>query len=112
MALKREIYRALEDVVGPENISEDPVILDSYAWRMNNPGVRFVPRFEAVTLPQDTGEVQAIVRLCNKYKIQFKAGELGLGVFQRPGRAGCHQIGHEKDEPHPGNQREEHVCGG
>jgi len=45
MALKKEIYRALEDVVGPENISEEPAILDSYAWRMN-PGVaksNFVP---------------------------------------------------------------------
>ena len=29
---REEIYRALEDVVGPENISEEPAILDSYAW--------------------------------------------------------------------------------
>ena len=31
MALKRELYQALLDVVGPENISEAPVILGSYA---------------------------------------------------------------------------------
>ena len=33
MALKRDIYRALEDTVGPENVSEEPAVLDSYAWR-------------------------------------------------------------------------------
>ena len=32
MALDRGIYRAFEDVVGVENISEDTAILDSYAW--------------------------------------------------------------------------------
>jgi len=32
MALEKGIYRAFEDVVGPENISENPAILDSYAW--------------------------------------------------------------------------------
>ena len=71
MALKREVYRALEDILGEANVSEDPVILDSYAYRMNTPAVKFVPRFEAITLPQSTEEVQAIVKLCNRYKIQF-----------------------------------------
>ena len=52
MALKREVYKALEDVVGPENISEAPLILGSYAQRGR-------PRFEAVTLPKTTEEVQA-----------------------------------------------------
>jgi glycolate oxidase len=88
MALERVVYRALEDVVGPENISEDPVILDSYAWRMNTPAVKFVPRFEAVTLPQTTEEVQAIVRICNKYRTQFKASSTGWGFFGDPGGPG------------------------
>jgi len=79
MALKRDIYRALEDVVGPENISEDSVILDSYAWRSGLLAgtEKFVPRFEAITLPKDTAEVQAIVRLCNRFGIQFKASSTG-----------------------------------
>ena len=33
MALSKEAYQALEDIVGPENISEDPAILDSYAFQ-------------------------------------------------------------------------------
>jgi glycolate oxidase len=88
MAIKQEIYRVLEDVVGPEYISADPAILDSYAWRMNTPVVRFVPRFEAVTLPKTTEEVQAIVRICNKYRIQFKASSSGWGFFGDPGGPG------------------------
>ena len=70
MSLKRELYRALEDVVGPENISEAPLILNSYAQRGR-------PRFEAVTLPDTTAEVQAIVRLCNRFGVQFKASSSG-----------------------------------
>jgi len=90
MALKRDIYRALEDVVGPENISEDPVILDSYAWRscITAGPQKFVQQFEAVTLPKDTGEVQAIVKLCNRYKIQFKAGSTHWGIYNDPGEPG------------------------
>jgi glycolate oxidase len=94
MALKRDIYRALEDVVGSENISEDPVILDSYAWRsclIAGP-VKFVPRFEAVTLPIKTEEVQAIVKLCNRYKIQFKAGSTHWGIYNDPGGPGVVKI--------------------
>jgi len=88
MALNKDLYRALEDVLGPEYISDDPVILDSYAWRMNKPATRFVPRFEAITLPETTAQVQAIVRLCNKYKIQFKASSTGWGFFGDPGGPG------------------------
>jgi len=81
MALAREIYKALEDVVGPENISEAPLILGSYAQRTR-------PRFEAVTLPKDTREVQAIVRLCNKFKVQFKASSTGWGAYGDAGGPG------------------------
>jgi glycolate oxidase len=81
MVLKREIYKALEDVVGPENISEASVILGSYAQRAR-------PRFEAVTLPKTTEEVQAIVRLCNKFKVQFKASSTGWGAYGDAGGPG------------------------
>jgi len=81
MALKTELYKALEDVVGPENISEAQVILGSYAQRGR-------PRFEAVTLPKTTEEVQAIVRLCNRFKVQFKASSTGWGAYGDAGWPG------------------------
>jgi len=90
MALKRDIYSALEDVVGPENISEDPVILDAYAWRSGMATLhdRFVLRYEAVTLPGSTAEVQAIVKLCNRYRIRFIASSTGWGSYCDPGGPG------------------------
>ena len=90
MALKKDIYRELEDILGPDNISDEPAILDSYAWRSCIiAGLdKFVPRFEAVTLPKDTAEVQAIVKLCNKHGIQFKASSTGWGPYCDPAGPG------------------------
>jgi glycolate oxidase len=83
MALNKNQYTAFEDIVGKENISSDPVILYSYAWRsgLMAGAAKFTPRFEAVVLPASTGEVQAIVRLCNKLKLQFKASSTGWGTY-------------------------------
>ncbi len=32
MALERDAYRALEDIVGPEYITEEPAVLDGYCF--------------------------------------------------------------------------------
>jgi glycolate oxidase len=72
MALSKEIYSAFQDVVGEENICDDPVIMPSY----------HSTEFAAVILPGSTAEVQAIVRLCNKYKLKFRAVCTGwTGMF-------------------------------
>lgn len=76
MTLTREEYEALESIVGPENISNDPVILDSYAW---SGGVFRPHRPEAVLLPQSVEEVQAIIKTCNRYKIKVKCHSTGWG---------------------------------
>jgi len=63
-----------------ENISEDPAVLDSYVYPLTQTAIHMgpffditTPRGEAVLLPGSTGEVQAIVRICNKYRIKLKA---------------------------------------
>ena len=61
MPLSQEIYQQFEDVVGAENICNDSGIMPAY----------FNTEFAAIILPKDTAEVQAIVKLCNKYKIKF-----------------------------------------
>lgn len=76
MKLSKEEYKALEDIVGPEYITQEPVIMESYnqIWgnklafgdKRHNPPA-------AVLLPANTEEVQAIVRYCNKTGILFKA---------------------------------------
>ena len=80
MALSRQVYQALEDIVGKENLSDDPALLDSYIYPLTQTAIHLgpffginTPRGEAVLLPGSTEEVQAIVRLCNKYRIKLKA---------------------------------------
>ena len=104
MALKRDIYRALGDVVGSEHISEEPAILDSYAWcglyatarrpitsgdeKKEEIRYPFTNRAEAILLPGNTTEVQAIIKLCNRYRIKFKAfstGWIGGNILATPG---------------------------
>jgi len=81
MALKRDFYRALEDILGPDYVSDDPVITETYAIPiragMSPETYAVIPRFEAIALPKDTGEVQAIVKLCNRHKVQYKASSTG-----------------------------------
>jgi glycolate oxidase len=63
MALSKEIYKAFEDIVGPQYICDDPAIMPAYHQT----------QFAAVILPKNTAEVQAIVKLCNKHKLVFRA---------------------------------------
>jgi glycolate oxidase len=63
MALSKEIYQVLADVVGEENICDDPAIMPAY----------YNTLFGAVILPGNTAEVQAIVKLCNIHKLKFRA---------------------------------------
>ena len=49
----------------------------------------FSPLFEAVILPQTTEEIQRIVKLCNKFKIQYKASSTGWGSYNDATAPGC-----------------------
>jgi glycolate oxidase len=89
MALKnRDAFNALEDVVGTEYITEEPAILDAYAFQWgaelftNTP---FLPRSGAILLPQKTEEIRAIVKICNKYQVRYKAITNGWGFYSALG---------------------------
>lgn len=87
MALSRDAYQALADAVGPDNITDEPAILDSYAFQrcaelVGRPH-RFMPRAEAVILPGSTEEVQAVVKVCNRYRLKYKAYSTGWSPLCR-----------------------------
>ena len=87
MPISPEAYRALEDIVGAEYVSADPAVLDSYAFEMLADLVRpdhFMPRPVAVILPATTEEVQAIVKVCNQYRIKVKPLSTGWYHFAAP----------------------------
>ena len=88
MALLREVYESLQDIVGPDNITEEPATLDSYAYQWMaelvpdvTGGSKFFDRPEAVLVPGSTEEVQAIVKACNQYKLKFHVFSTGWGPW-------------------------------
>lgn len=93
--MEREIYRVFEDIVGKDNISDDPVILETYSF---NWLTEFLPRSApskfmehrplAVLLPGSTEEVQKIVKACNRFRIKFKALSTGYGSHSLQGQEG------------------------
>jgi glycolate oxidase len=90
MALQRDFYKALEDVLGAEYVSDDPAITETYATPIRR-GVKINARFEAVTLPNSTEQVQAIIKLCNHYQVQYKASSTGW-LYCDPAGANCIKI--------------------
>jgi len=91
MALDREPYKLLENIVGPENISEEPAILDSYSYylmaelRKGTDGSRFLPyRPGAVVIPGSAEEVRDVIKVCNRFKLKAKAHSTGQGLFGGP----------------------------
>ena len=79
MAISADFYRALEDIVGKHNISDDPAVTENYRCISAQSSAHYgpvasrTPKPLAVVLPGCVEEVQQIVRLCNKFKVEFKA---------------------------------------
>ncbi len=95
MSLLEHVFQVFSDIVGPENITSEPVILDGYAfnWLVEfNPGTapgKFMKhRPEAVLLPGSVEEVQAIVKACNRYGVKYKAMSTGYGSHAFPQQEG------------------------
>ncbi len=93
MALSKETYRALEDIVGTENISDDPALCDSYAFQWLAETVRpnrshFMPRPVAALVPGSVEEIQAIVKTCNRYRIKVKPYSTGWYFYGAPQKDG------------------------
>ena len=115
MALERDAYLALEDVVGPDFITEDTALLDTYTQCWGNRlfyDDKFATRPGAVLLPETTEEVQTIVRVCNRYGILFKpfsSGFENVSVSLADEKSSPSRPA--PDGPHHRHRREEHAGG-
>ena len=88
-ALNPDAYRALEDIVGAANVSNDPAVLDGYAFQYLAELVRpenspYMPRPAAVVLPASTQEVQQVVLLANRHGLKIKPTGTGWYFFNAP----------------------------
>ncbi|MFX1325601.1 MAG: FAD-binding oxidoreductase [Promethearchaeota archaeon] len=93
MVLEKDIFNEFENVVGIGNIEDNDVITTVYAynWCMeifnymdDKEPIPFSAVPKAVVLPSTTDEIEKIIKLCNKYRIQFKAQSTGLGPWNQP----------------------------
>ena len=85
--LPREVYQALEAIVGKDNITEDRAIVETYSkFGIDIPG--FLKKHAkdpsnipaCIVLPNSVEEIQGIVRVANQYKTPFISmtnGQLG-----------------------------------
>ncbi len=74
--LSKEFSRRLQQVLPAHNLFTDPV--DCYAYSYDNTRKIFPP--EAVAFPTDAAQVQAIVGMCNEYKVPVTARGRGTGT--------------------------------
>lgn len=91
MSISKEILEDFKKLVGEKNFSDDPCILDTYAFNwLAEMHPKFTPskygyRPPAVILPGSVDECQAIVKMCNKHGVKFKAHSTGYGIQAFPG---------------------------
>lgn len=89
-----EAISQFKEALGEENFSTDPAILDAYAmqpFHKTEPGC-WINRPLAVTLPANTEDVQAVVKICNQYGLRYKAHSTGWGAHGGPGYDNVVQI--------------------
>ncbi|NOQ86130.1 MAG: FAD-binding protein, partial [Deltaproteobacteria bacterium] len=95
MAFSKIALKALQDVVGAENVSDDEVVCQSYS-RVNWLPSGFLQRERlgtdmrpiCVVMPETTEEVQAIIRIANRYKFPFIPRGSGYTFQAFPAGAG------------------------
>lgn len=95
MAFTDIAYKALQDVVGEENATSDPVLCQSYSrvqWLpsgvMQRERCGLDMRPACVVMPGSTEEVQSIVRIANRYKFPFIPRGSGFTFHAFPTMAG------------------------
>jgi glycolate oxidase len=95
MAFSEIAYRALQDVVGAENVSDDEVVCQGYSrvnWRssafLQRQRLGTAMRPACVVLPGCTEEVQAVIRIANRYKFPFVPMGSGYIEWALPSGAG------------------------
>ncbi len=84
--IRTTIYQDLEKIVGAENVSAEPAVLDSYVWQ-SLPGEDadiWLHRPLAVVLPGSAGEVREVAMLCREEGLRCTAYATGWGVFGAP----------------------------
>lgn len=71
------IYEELVNVLGPDNVSDDPAVMEAFSRDIFE-AIMPKERAEFIVLPGSTEDVQQIIRLANRYKFPFSVTSTGL----------------------------------
>ena len=74
----KQIYDELVNVLGSDYVSDAPVVIEAYSRESQSPSFTTKGRYEFVTLPASTEDVQQIIRLANRYKFPVSVTTTGL----------------------------------
>lgn len=88
-------YDELKGMVGEDNASREPAVMDTYAFQYIADIVKgdaYMGRPSVVVLPESTEHVQEIVRLCNREGLKYKAVSTGWGAYGASSDDGIVQI--------------------
>ena len=89
--LPREVFSALVNILGPEWVSEDRAVIEAYsrfsvdsagALRKHLRDYTMLPA--CIVLPQSTEDVQAIMRIANRFKVPVIPFTNGMIAFNGP----------------------------
>ncbi len=88
--IDKDLFNELGEIVGDDYAECSAPILDAYAYQflsqMVTGGSPWIHRPLAVVLPGNEREVQAIVKVANKYKVHYKAHSTGWGFYSAAGK--------------------------
>jgi len=74
MSIGKEAYQELQSIVGPEWVSDDPAVCEADRKGGGQAGAESARIRPACSIqPETTEEVQAIVKVCNRYMLPFAA---------------------------------------
>ncbi len=86
-------YNEFVEALGEDNFSTDPGILETYTYMnglgQGGLGIQWVHRPVGVALPGSVEEVQAIMKICAKYKLRFKAHSTAWWVQALATKTNC-----------------------
>ncbi len=89
--LPREVIRALEDALGPDYVSEDRAVIETYSrFSVDSAGTlkkhekdpTIIPA--CIVLPGSTEDVQSIIRIANRFTVPIIAFTNGMIAFNGP----------------------------
>ena len=73
------IFKELVNILGSEHVTDDPAVLEAYSRESQTPSSATRGRAEFIVLPGNSGDVQQIVKLSNRYQFPFSV--IGSGLY-------------------------------